>query len=157
MTGQMDTMVSDSDTDTADDCEGGHQLVEPIDDEPEFGNTGLENLVLVEGPQQILQLILQKQADDFMEEEITDADDYAGWIKWVSNAEKGKQAIFESANRAEVHVLLQIHQMNRGDSHNNCKEQLALSDKRKLNTRWEEICQKIRVDHDLDEEKRQQL
>ncbi|CAM5998973.1 unnamed protein product [Sphagnum balticum] len=51
MTGQTDTMVLDSDTDIADDCEGGHQLVESIDDEPEFGNTGLENLVLVEGPQ----------------------------------------------------------------------------------------------------------
>ncbi|CAM6072280.1 unnamed protein product [Sphagnum tenellum] len=50
MTGQMDTMVLNSDIDTADDCEGGHQLVEPIDDEPEFGNTELENLVLVEGP-----------------------------------------------------------------------------------------------------------
>jgi hypothetical protein len=47
--------------------------------------------------------------------------------------------------------------MNRGDFHNNCKEQLALSNKRKMNTRWEEICQKIRVDHNLDEEKRQQL
>jgi predicted aspartyl protease len=157
LTGQTNTMVSDSDTDTAEDCEGGHQLIEPIDDEPEFGNTGLENLVLVEGPQQILQLILQKQADDFMEEEIADADDYADWIKWVSDAEKGKQAIFETANRAEVPVLLQIHQMNIGDSHNNCKEQLASSDNRKLNTRWEEICQKIRVDHNLDEEKRQQL
>ncbi|CAK9870502.1 unnamed protein product [Sphagnum jensenii] len=51
MTGQMDMMVSDSDTNADDDCEGGLQLVEPIDDEPEFGNTELENLVLVEGPQ----------------------------------------------------------------------------------------------------------
>jgi hypothetical protein len=89
MTGQTDTLVSDSDTDADDDCEGGLQLVEPINDEPEFGNTKLENLVLVEGPQQILQLILQKQVDDFMEEEITDVDDYANWIKWASDAEKG--------------------------------------------------------------------
>jgi hypothetical protein len=51
MTGQTNTLVSDSDTDAYDDCEGGLQLVEPIDDEPEFGNTELENLVLVEGPQ----------------------------------------------------------------------------------------------------------
>ncbi len=122
LTEQTDTMVSDLDTDTAEDCEGGHQLIEPIDDEPEFGNTGLENLVLVEGPQQILQLILQKQVDDFMEEEIADADDYADWIKWVSDAEKGKQAIFETANRAKVPVLIQIHQTNRSNSHNNCKE-----------------------------------
>jgi hypothetical protein len=32
--------------------------------------------VLLEGPQQILQLILQEQVDDFMEEEIIDADDH---------------------------------------------------------------------------------
>ncbi len=80
-----------------------------------------------------------------MEEEITDADDYANWIKWASDAEKGKQAIFEIANRAEVLVLLQVHQVNRGDSHNNYRKQLALFDNRKTNTRWEEICQKIRV------------
>jgi len=140
MTGQTDTMVSDSDINAYDDCEGRLQLVEPIDDEPEFGNTELENLVLVEGPQQILQLILHKQVDDFMEEEIIYADDYADWIKWVSDVEKGKHAIFETANRAEVLVQLQVHQMNRGDSHNNCNEQLALSDNRKMNTRWEEIC-----------------
>jgi hypothetical protein len=121
MAGQMDALVSSSHTDADDDCEGGLQLVKPIDDEPEFGNTKLENLVLLEGPQQILQLILQKQVDDFMEEEITDADDYADWIKWVSAAEKGKQAIFETTNYVEVHVLLQVHQIDSGDSHNNCK------------------------------------
>ncbi|CAM6008660.1 unnamed protein product [Sphagnum balticum] len=76
MTRQTDTLVSDLDIDADDDYEGGLQLVEPIDDEPEFGNTELENLVLVEGPQRILQLILQKQVNDFTEEEITDANDY---------------------------------------------------------------------------------
>ncbi len=40
-----------------------------------------------EGPQQILQLILQEQVDGFMEEKITDADDYANWLKWVFDAE----------------------------------------------------------------------
>jgi hypothetical protein len=90
MAGQMDALVSNSDTDAYDDCEGGFQLVEPIDDEPKFGNTELENLVLLEGPQQIRQLILQEQVNDFMEEEITDVDNYADWIKWVFNAKKGK-------------------------------------------------------------------
>ncbi|CAM6019256.1 unnamed protein product [Sphagnum balticum] len=50
MAGQMDALVSDSDTNTNDDCDGRPQLVEPNDDEPEFGNTELENLVLLEGP-----------------------------------------------------------------------------------------------------------
>jgi len=89
-TGRMDALVSDSDSDTDEDREGGLQLVEPIDDESKFGNTKLEDLVLLEGPQQILQLTLQEQVDNFMKEEIRDADDYADWIRWVSDAEQGK-------------------------------------------------------------------
>ncbi len=58
-----------------------------VDDESEFGNTELEDLVLLEGPQQILKVTLQKQAEDLMKEEITDADDYADWIRWVVDAE----------------------------------------------------------------------
>jgi hypothetical protein len=86
----MDALVSDSNSDTDEDREGGLQLVELIDDESKFGNTELEDLVLLEGPQQMLQLTLQEQADDFMKEEITDADDYADWIRWVSDVEQGK-------------------------------------------------------------------
>jgi hypothetical protein len=77
---QANVSVSESDTDADDDSEEGLQLVEPIDEESEFGNTELEELVLKEGPQQILQLTLQDQADDFMREEISDFDDYVDWI-----------------------------------------------------------------------------
>jgi hypothetical protein len=51
MAGQMDVLVSDSDIYMDDDCDRGSQLVEPNDDELEFGNTQLEILVLLEGPQ----------------------------------------------------------------------------------------------------------
>jgi hypothetical protein len=129
--------------------------VEPIDEESEFGNTELEELVLKEGPQQILQPTLQNQADDFMREEISDSDDYADWIQWVSDAEKGKQINKEAARCAEVHALLQIHQVSGNEAHS---KQLALSsDYLKMSTRWEEISQKIRIDHNLGEEKKQQL
>jgi len=77
---RMDTRESDSDSDTNENCNEEIQLVGPVDGESEFGNTELEELVLLEGPQQILQLTLQEQADDLMKEEITDADDYADWI-----------------------------------------------------------------------------
>jgi predicted aspartyl protease len=50
-TGQMDAMVLDSDSDTDEDREGGIQLVDLVDDKSEFGNTELEDLVLLEGPQ----------------------------------------------------------------------------------------------------------
>ncbi len=89
-----------------------------------------------------------------MEEEITNADDYVDWIKWVYNAEKGKQAIFESTNCVKVPILLQVHQTDSGDAHNNCKEQLVLLDNHEMSTRWEDICQKIQVDHNLNEEKK---
>ncbi|CAK9858399.1 unnamed protein product [Sphagnum jensenii] len=57
-TEQTNVPVSDSDTDADDDNDGGLQSVESIDDKFEFGNTELEELVLKEGPQQILQLTL---------------------------------------------------------------------------------------------------
>jgi hypothetical protein len=41
-----------------------------------------------------------------MKEEIIDADDYADWIKWVSNAERGKHVISTLLKREETSVLL---------------------------------------------------
>jgi len=32
--------------------------------------------------------MLQEHADDFMNEEITEGDDYADWIRWVADAEQ---------------------------------------------------------------------
>ncbi|CAK9262523.1 unnamed protein product [Sphagnum jensenii] len=102
--------VSDFDTDVDDDSDGGLQSVEPIDDKSEFESIEIEKLVLKDRPQQILQLTLQDQADDFMREEITDTNDYADWIQWVSDAEKGRQASMEAVRCAEVPALLQINQ-----------------------------------------------
>jgi hypothetical protein len=41
-----------------------------------------------------------------MKEEITDADDYADWIQWVSDAEQGKQVISTTPKHEEALVLL---------------------------------------------------
>ncbi|CAK9220815.1 unnamed protein product [Sphagnum troendelagicum] len=88
-----------------------------------------------------------------MKEEITDADNYADWIKWVADAEQGRHAVSGATNGAEMSVLLQVQQMDIVDSHNSLKERMALSNNRKAGSRWGEICQKIRVDQNLDEEK----
>jgi hypothetical protein len=72
--------VSVSETDTDDDSEEGLQPVEQIKEASEFGNTEFEELVLQEGPEQILQLTLQDQTDEFMKEEISESDDYGDWI-----------------------------------------------------------------------------
>jgi len=115
---RMDTRESDSDSDTNENCNEEIQLVGPVDGEFEFENTELEELVLLEGPQQILQLTLQQQADDLMKEEITNANDYADWIRWVADAKQGKQALSGATNGAEVSVLLQVQHMDITDSHN---------------------------------------
>jgi len=63
--------------------------------------------VLREGPQQILQLELQEQADHLMREETIDNDDYADFIKWVVDAEQKKQDL-SSVTDARVRALLQV-------------------------------------------------
>jgi hypothetical protein len=69
-----------------------------------------------------LQLILQEHVDGFVEEEITNADDYADWLKWVSNAEQSRQAMYESTHYATILVLLQVHQVEGGNLDNNSTE-----------------------------------
>jgi len=49
-TQQLDVQVSGSDSDTSKDCEEECQRPRPINDESEFENTELEELVLMEGP-----------------------------------------------------------------------------------------------------------
>ncbi len=109
MTKEDDASTSDSDTGT--DGNGHGELdsnrLRQVESENEFGDTKLEDLVKSEGPQEILQLILQEQADGFMKEEIADADDYADWIRWVSYAEQGRQAMYESTRDATIPLLLQ--------------------------------------------------
>jgi hypothetical protein len=63
--------------------------------------------VLREGPQQILQLELQEQADHLMREETIDNDDYADFIKWVVDAEQKKHDL-SSVIDAGVRALLQV-------------------------------------------------
>jgi predicted aspartyl protease len=95
---QMIAQESESDSDSNEDSNEGTQPVGPVDGEFEFGDTELEDLVVLEGPQQILQLTLERQVGDFMKEEITDADDYADWIRWAADVEQGKQTLPEATS-----------------------------------------------------------
>jgi hypothetical protein len=137
---QMDVQVSGSDSDTFGDCDKKCQRSRPISDESEFGDTKLEELVLMEGPQQILQLTLQEQADNFMREEITDVDDYADWIKWVADAEQKKQALVDGLSHVEVPVLLQVQQLNDAALYNNFRDRIMSTDDPGVSSRWEDIC-----------------
>ncbi len=57
----------------------------------------------------------------------------------------------------EEPVLLQVQQLNDAAPDNNFKDQIASTDNPRLSSRWEDICQKLRVDQNLDEVKRQLL
>jgi hypothetical protein len=100
------TSASDANTDDSERNDPEFNQLKQIDYENEFGNTELEELVKSEGLQEILQLIIQEQADHVMKEEITDSDDYADWIQWVSDAEQGKQIISTTLKHEEAPVLL---------------------------------------------------
>ncbi len=152
-TQQLGEQVSSSDSDASEHSEEEPQRLELISDESEFGDTEIEKLVLREGPQQILQLTLQEQADHLMREETGDSDEYADWIKWVADAEQKKQAP-SGANNVEVPALLQVQQSDDDGSCKNPKDQIASTDEFGVGSRWKDICQKLRIDPALDELKR---
>ncbi len=146
--------------------------VQQVDYEDEFGDDGLEKLVKSEGPPEILQLILQEQADDFMNQELTDVDDYADWMKWVADAEQSRRAMCECTpdavvtlmlqqpnprDTSSIPTLLQVVQMKDGDFGRNTTKLLRSSSHEEMGTRWREICQRIRIDNSLDEGGQQQL
>ncbi len=131
-------LESESDSGSSEDFDEESQKVGTTEEEFEFGNTELENLVWSEGPQQILQLMLQDKATDFMKEEITDNDDYADWIQWAADAEQRKQKPTRARDAGQEFVLLQIQQMEVVDPHDCVKEQIMKNPKEE--TRWGEIC-----------------
>jgi hypothetical protein len=88
LSGSEDVLETASDTDTEEDNAKETRTMKQLDAASEFGDTEFEELVLKEGPAQILQLTLQDRTDEFMKEEISNSDDYADWIQWVSDAEE---------------------------------------------------------------------
>jgi predicted aspartyl protease len=85
---------SDSDDDDNSDYHDSESnQFEQVESEDEFADAEFEELVNSKGPQEMLRLMLQEQADEIMMEEIEEGDDYADWIRWVSDAEKSRQAM----------------------------------------------------------------
>ncbi len=152
---QISAQKSESEFDSSEDADGAAQLEGQVEGESEFGDTELENLVMLEGPQQILQLTLQNQADEFMKEEITNDDDYADWIQWAADGEGRKKGLSQTTKATKESVLLQIQEVETTASDDRVREQIA--DGLKDDTRWKDICQKLRINQDLDELRRSLL
>jgi len=89
-----------------------------------------------------------------MREETANADNYADWIKWVVDVEQWKQALFGGVTNVEVPVLLQVQQLNDAAPCSNFKDQTAYTCEPGVSSRWEDICQKLKIDQNLDELKR---
>jgi len=100
------TSDSDTGTDGSEHCDSMSNELKQIDCEDEFRDVELEELVRSEGLQEILQLILHEQVDGFMDEEITDANDYVDWMRWVSDVEQSRRAKYESTHDAAIPLLL---------------------------------------------------
>jgi hypothetical protein len=65
-----------------------------------------------------------------MKEEISDSDDYADWIQWVSAEEQRRmQSLAEAASAAKESVLLQIQQMDIVDYSGNVEERIIRNPK----------------------------
>jgi hypothetical protein len=135
--------------------------------DPEF-----EELINSEGPQGMLQLMLQDRTDGIMTEESSDGDDYADWIKWSFDAEENRSTECETARDVLEKVLLQQHMSDHGsvipaifqttharteESNRKTNEGYVLGNHSVSEIRWKEICERIKVDVDLDEHGQQQL
>jgi len=108
MTKEDDASTSDLDTSTngSEHYDWESCQLKQTDCEDEFWDTKLEDQVRSKRLQEILQLILQEQVDGFMEEKITNADDYADWLRWVSYVEQSRHAMYESTHDAAIPLLL---------------------------------------------------
>jgi len=141
-------LESESEFDSSKSSEEATQLVDHDEDAFEFGDTEFEELVKKEGPQQILQLTMQTNAEDLMREELIDADDYADWIQWADDEERRMQSLSEATIATEESLLLQIQRMEIDDFGGGFEERIMKNPKEE--TWWGEICQKIRIDQHLD-------
>ncbi len=100
------TSDSDDDSDTSEYYDSESNRLKQIDSKDEFVDAEFEELVSSKGPQEMLRLMLQEQANEIMTEEIADGDDYADWIKWVSDEEKSRQTVHESTHDVPNPLLL---------------------------------------------------
>jgi hypothetical protein len=90
-----------------------------------------------------------------MEEEVSDSDDYVDWLKWVFDVKNNNHDAFESKDGEKVVVLLQVHETKKDLVKNTFIKSSMFQNTIVTRTRWEEICQNIQVDLDLEMEKTQ--
>ncbi|CAK9196445.1 unnamed protein product [Sphagnum troendelagicum] len=170
--GEEDASVSDDENDDDELHDSESNPLEQSDSDDEFVDPELEELVNSEGPEGMLQLMLQERTDRIMAEEDSDGDDYADWIKWSSDAEENRLSEYGSARSELGTVLLQQHKLEHdfvileilqtaqvvtdepdhkpGEGCKSCSHS-------KSEVRWKEIYERIKVDTNLEKHGQQQL
>jgi hypothetical protein len=172
--GGDDTSVSDSDDEGDDDefHDSESNSLEQSDSDDEFVDAEFEELINSEGPRGMLQLMLQEQTNGIMTEENSDGDDYADWIKWSADAEENMPSVCKSARNIVGPVPLQQHkpdhdfvtpmilqtaQVGAEEPDHMTNEGCVSGNHYESEIRWKEICERIKVDTELDEHGQQQL
>jgi hypothetical protein len=167
-----DTSDSDADINSSECYDSELSQLKQVNCQEEFKDADLEELVNSEGLQEMLRLMLQEQGDVLMTEELTDSDDYADWIRWVSNAEQSRRVAYRSTQglpdplelqqpiptiNSSMPILLQTVHMKDGDLDYKPAEKLTTTSPLQIEHRWKEICQRIRIDTELDDGGQQQI
>jgi hypothetical protein len=172
--GEEDASTSDSDDESDEDefHDSESNPLEQSDSDDEFVDPEFEELINSEGPQGMLHLMLQEQTDGIMTEENSDGDDYADWIKWSSVAEENILFMCESARNILRPVPLQRHKPDRDsmipmifqtaharieEPNHKTNEGCVSGNHSESEIRWKEICERIKVDANLDEHGQQQF
>jgi len=166
--GGDDASVSDSSDGESDEDEFHDSESNPLEQsnsEDEFVDAEFEELFNSEGLQGMLQLMLQEQTNKIMTKEISNGDDYANWIKWASNAEESRLSVRESTRNvfglvrlqqykpehdSVIPTILQTAQVETGKPDCKPNEEFASCSHLESGIKWKEICERIKVDTDLD-------
>jgi len=162
---EEDVSISDDENDDDEFHDSESNPLEQSDSDDEFVDPELEELVNSEGPEGMLQLMLQERTDRIMVEEDSDGDDYADWIKWSSDAEENRLFEYESARSELGTVPLQ----QRGPEHDSVIPEILQTAQvmtdgpdhkpgegcescshSKSEDRWKDICERIKVDANLE-------
>jgi hypothetical protein len=112
----------------------------------ELMDNGLETFVQKEGPNQILNLLLEEQIDNVIFGEFFDFDDFGDWRSCAAEDEDRRKQIFADNNKERMSVVFQLE----ADMDSKRQEEASSSKLQSMQgrekDRWDEIKSKIKMD-----------
>lgn len=112
----------------------------------ELMDNGLETFVQKEGPNQILNLLLEEQIDNVLFGEFFDFDDFGDWRSCAAEDEDRRKQIFADNNKEKMSVVFQLE----ADMDSKRQEEASSSKLQSMQSRekdrWDEIKSKIKMD-----------